>query len=248
MRSSNPVFSKIQRDETYVSQNEATYAGITIKTLLLLVLAVISGATVIALTINGSLPIETLGGLVIGSAILAFISVLVASMSPRLAMPFSIIYALTEGIVLGLVTAIFESLFPGIAITAVIATATIFTVMLFLYSSRTIRVTSRFRKIMYAGLFTILILAIFFGLFSLIAPGIIANIQFNSSIALIVTGVLIVFGALMLTLDFDRAEAIVESGADKRYEWIVSVGLMVTIVWIYFELLRFLAILAMRRD
>jgi len=58
---------------------------------------------------------------------------------------------------------------------------------------------------------------------------------------------LIIFGALMLALDFDRAEMIVENGADKSYEWIVAVGLMVTIVWIYIELLRFLAIFASSR-
>jgi len=248
MRSSNPVFSRIQRDTTYAGVAEATYGGIILKTILLLVLAIVSGGTVIALTYNGQLPIESLYGLLAGSAILAFISVLIASISPRLARFFAIIYAVAEGVVLGFVTAIFEILFPGIAITAVVATATIFAVMLFLYSSRTIRVTSRFRKIMYTALFSILILAILYGLFTLIAPGIVANIEVTPGIALLISGVLIVFGALMLTLDFDRAEMIVESGADKSYEWIVSVGLMVTIVWIYFELLRFLAIIAMRRD
>ncbi len=248
MRSSNPVFSKIQRSEAYEGISEATYGGITLKTLLLLILAVISGGTVIGLTFNGSLDMGTLSGLLIGSMIIAFISVVVASLSPRLAMPFSIIYALSEGIMLGFITAIFEILFPGVAVTAVIATATIFGVMLFLYSSRTIRVTSRFRKIMYTALFSILILSIFFGLFSFLAPGLISSIQGNSTIALVITGVLIVFGALMLTLDFDRAESIVESGAPKSYEWVVAVGLMVTIVWIYIELLRFLAIIAARRD
>ena len=248
MRSSNPVFSRIQRDTTYAMTAEATYGGIILKTVLLLVLAVISGGTVIALTYNGQLPLESLYGLLAGSAIVAFISVLIASISPRLARFFAIIYAVAEGVVLGFVTAIFEILFPGIAITAVIATATIFAVMLFLYSSRTIRVTSRFRKIMYTALFSILILSIIFGLLSVVAGPMVAGILDNMGLVLVISGVLIIFGALMLTLDFDRAEMIVESGADKSYEWVVSVGLMVTIIWIYFELLRFLAILAMRRD
>ena len=248
MRSSNPVFSRIQRDTTYTGVAEATYGGIILKTVLLLVLAVVSGGTVIALTYNGQLAPESLYGLLAGSAIVAFISVLIASISPRLARYFAIIYALAEGVVLGFVTAIFEVLFPGIAITAVVATATIFAVMLFLYSSRTIRVTSRFRKIMYTALFSILLLAIIFGLLSLGNSQIVNSITGNLSLVLVISGVLIIFGALMLTLDFDRAEMIVESGADKSYEWVVSVGLMVTIVWIYFELLRFLAILAARRD
>jgi len=248
MRSSNPVFSKIQRDETYVGVSEATYGGITLKTLLLLFIAVVSGTTVISLTISGDIAVETLGGLLIGSMVIALISVFIASMSPRLAMPFSIIYALAEGVLLGFITVLFESFFPGVAITAVIATATIFTVMLFLYSSRTIRVTSRFRKIMYTALFSILIMAILFGLLSFTNSPLIASIQGNTTIALLVSGALIIFGSLLLTLDFDRAEMIVESGADKSYEWVVAVGLMVTIVWIYIQLLRFLAILASRRD
>jgi uncharacterized YccA/Bax inhibitor family protein len=163
-------------------------------------------------------------------------------------MPFSIVYALSEGVLLGFLTAIIEGIFPGVAITAVVATATIFGVMLFLYSSRTIRVTSRFRKIMYTALFSILILSILFGVFSWVAPSLIANVQLNGSIALLITGALVIFGALMLTLDFDRAERIVEGGASKQYEWVVAIGLMVTIVWIYIELLRFLAILASRRN
>ncbi|MCD4826807.1 MAG: Bax inhibitor-1/YccA family protein [Acholeplasmataceae bacterium] len=248
MRSSNPVFSKIQRDDTYVDAAEATYGGITLKTLVLLLLAVASGFTVVFLAFEGYIGADSFIGLLIGSMIIAFISVMVASFSPRLAMPFSIIYALSEGVLLGFITAIFEAMYAGVAVTAVVATITIFGVMLFLYSSRTIRVTSRFRKIMYTALFSILILAILFGLFSWIAPNLIASVQLNGSIALLITGVLVVFGALMLTLDFDRAESIVEGGASKQYEWVVAIGLMVTIVWIYIELLRFLAILASRRN
>ena len=246
MRSSNPVFSKIQRDEAYAGASEASYTGITTKTLLLLVLAVISGFGVVYATAQGMIPEESLVGLLIGSMIIAFISVMVASFKPSLAMPFSIIYALSEGVLLGFITALMEIAFPGVALTALIATATIFGVMLFLYSSRTIRVTPRFRKVMYTILFSILILAVLSGLLSL--GGIYLFAGANSSIALIVTGALVVFGAFLLTLDFDRAETIVESGAGKEYEWVVAIGLMVTIVWIYIELLRFLAILASNRN
>jgi uncharacterized YccA/Bax inhibitor family protein len=249
MRSSNPVFSKIERDASYSVANEATYGGITLKTILLLFLAVVSGTTVISLALEGTIPAASFGGLLIGSMIVALISVLIASISPRLAMPFAILYALSEGLLLGFVTMIFDAMFPGVALTAVLATTTIFVVMLFLYSSRTIRVTSRFRKIMYTALFSILILSIVFGILSFTNSPLVSSIIGDYFMfSLIISGVLIIFGALMLTLDFDRAEMIVESGADKRYEWVVAVGLMVTIVWIYIQLLRFLAILASRRD
>jgi len=155
-----------------------------------------------------------------------------------------LLYALSEGVLLGVITILINTIYPGVAVAAVIGTASIFTVMLFLYSSRTIRVTSRFRKIMYSVLLSFLVFFIVFGLLGLFS----SNISLSEPMALGITGILIIFGALMLTLDFDRAEMIVESGADKSYEWVVAVGLMVTIVWIYIELLRFLAILASRRN
>jgi len=236
MRSSNPVFRTLERSDTYVGEQAATYRGIVGKTLTLLLLAVASGFYAI------TLPIENIYGILIGSMIVAFIAVIVSSRSPRLAMPFSIIYALAEGVLLGVITVIINSMFPGVALAAIIGTASIFTVMLFLYSSRTIRVTNKFRKIMYSVLLAFLVFFIIFGIL-----GLFKTITFNAPIALGVTGILIIFGALMLALDFDRAEMVVESGADKRYEWIVAVGLMVTIVWIYIELLRFLAIFASSR-
>jgi uncharacterized YccA/Bax inhibitor family protein len=238
MRSSNPVFRTIERSQSYASAEAATYSGIIGKTGLLLLIAVITGYFAIGL------PEQTLYPLFGVSFIVALISVLVASRSVRLAMPFSILYALAEGVLLGLITAIFEVMAPGVALAAVVATASIFTIMLFLYSSRTIRVTDRFRKVMYASLLGILLFIVLFFIMGLLG----VNFQFSAPIMLLISGAFIVFGALMLTLDFDRAEMIVEGGADKAYEWVVAVGLMVTIVWIYLELLRFLFILFANRN
>ncbi|MBN2299787.1 MAG: Bax inhibitor-1/YccA family protein [Acholeplasmataceae bacterium] len=238
MRSSNPVFRSLERSESYEGVEAASYRGIVSKTATLLITAVMTGYLAITY-----IPLESLYSLLFGSMIVAFISVLVASFSPRLAMPFALLYALSEGVLLGVITLMIEMYFPGVAIAAVIGTASIFTVMLFLYSSRTIRVTSRFRRIMYSILLAFLVFFIIFGIL-----GLFGSVTFNAPIALGVTGILIIFGALMLALDFDRAERVVEGGADKTYEWVVAVGLMVTVVWIYIELLRFLAILASRRN
>lgn len=238
MRSSNPVFNSIERSQAYESVDAASYGGIISKTAILLLTAVLSGF----LAIN-YLPPETLYGVLVGAFIFAFISVLIASFSVRLAPIFSVTYALFEGVLLGVITMVFEAYVPGVATAAVLATGAIFTVMLFLYSSRTIRVTHRFRRIMYGVLFGILLFVVLSLLLSLAG----VEVAFTTPLVLLVSGVFIVFGALMLTLDFDRAEMIVEGGADKRYEWMVALGLMVTIVWIYLELLRFIAIIANSR-
>lgn len=244
MRStSNPVFRTISRSETYTSSDVATYGGMITKTLFLLLIAVGAGFLSIMY-----IPVETLYSMLFVAMIVGFISVIIASRSVRLAMPFSILYSLAEGVLLGIITAIFESIIPGIAFTAIMGTLVIFFVMLFLYASRTIRVTNRFRRIMFSVMLGLLVFFIIFGILSLFGGTMMTNIMLNPQIALGVGAIMIIIGALMLTLDFERAESIVESGADKRYEWIVSLGLMVTIVWIYIEILRFVAILTMSRD
>jgi uncharacterized YccA/Bax inhibitor family protein len=96
---------------------------------------------------------------------------------------------------------------------------------------------------MYAVLLGILFFIVLGFILQLLGVG----ISLSEPIVLLISGIFIVFGALMLTLDFDRAEMIVEGGMDRSYEWVVAVGLMVTIVWIYIELLRFLAIIANNR-
>ncbi len=239
MRSSNPVFANIERSVSYTQTEQATFAGITIKTFSLLLIAIFSG--IFAVTYVPASSFMPLLGL---SFIVAIGAVIIGSRSITLAMPMSILYAVAEGFLLGFVTLIAESFVPGASYVAVIATAAIFFVMLFLYSSRIIRVTPRFQKIMYAVLIGILVYFIFSGVVSLFYPNIV-NFM-TSGLGIGITIFLIVYGALMLTIDFDRAESIVGSGADKRYEWMVSMGLMVTIIWLYIEILRLIMIVSSR--
>jgi uncharacterized YccA/Bax inhibitor family protein len=242
MRSSNPVFANIERSASYTSAEAASYRGITLKTFILLGIAVLTGFYAIT-----SLPAETFMSLLVASVIVALIAVLIATFVPSLAMPMSIVYAAAEGVLLAMITLVAHTFVPGAPYAAIIATTAIFFVMLFLYSSRIIRVTTRFRKIMYAVLFGILFFFIGFGIMSLFVD---MNAIFGNSygLAIGISVFLIIYGALMLTLDFDRAEAIVSSGADKKYEWMVALGLMVTIVWLYIEILRLIMIVASKRD
>jgi uncharacterized YccA/Bax inhibitor family protein len=242
MRSTNPILGTIERSGAIDSVEAASYRGITLKTLSLLGLAVISAFFTISLMLGSQ--IEMVIPLLGLAFVIALVSVIVASFVPRVAMPFSVLYALAEGVILGFITIIIELSVPGAAITAIIGTATVFTVMLFLYTSRTIRVTSRFRRIMFSILISLLIFFIIFGILGLTQAVMIES----PAIAIGISVFLIVFGGLMLALDFDRAESIVEGGADKRYEWVVALGLMVTIVWIYIEILRLVLILSSRRN
>ncbi|MFA6801203.1 MAG: Bax inhibitor-1/YccA family protein [Acholeplasmataceae bacterium] len=238
MRSANPVFRTIEKNDTYAVDQAASYQGIIIKTAMLLLIAVASGFLAVTQFADYITP------LLITSVIVALISVLVSTFVPKLAMPFGILYALSEGVLLGVITVIFGAAYEGIVTTALLATGSIFTVMLFLYSSRAIRVTSRLRRIMISLLLGFLVFFVIFGILSMYN----VTLFDMSGFSLLISGVLIIYGAIMLTLNFDNAERIVDGQADKVYEWVIAIGLMVTIVWIYVELLRFLAIISSRRN
>jgi|SRR5690625_484137 len=239
-RIKNPVLKNV--DQTVVDRtNTATYLGVSIKTGILLLATILSG--VFAWFLLHTNPEAAITILAV-SGITTLVAVLLASFIPRLAMPFSILYSAAQGFSLGLITIIADMAFPGIGMNAVVITIVIFGVMLALYSSRTIRATNKFRKIMFTILLSILVFSI---LSMIISPLRNLFIQ-NTGMALALSGFLIVYGAFMLILNFDQAEQIVTHGAPKQYEWTVSLGLMITIFWIYLEVLRFLIIILSNRD
>lgn len=240
-RTKNPILNQVSNADVMDRSNSATYLGISIKTGILLLTTIISG--LFAWFLISTKP-ESAVTILSVSGITAFISVLLASFIPRMAMPFSILYTLAEGFILGALTVVAEAFAPGIGMTAVIITVVIFGVMLALYSSRTIRATSKFRKFMFSTIIAILI----FSILGALIPQISALFANNFGLAIGLSAFLIIYGAFMLILNFDQAEYVVDAGADKMYEWSVSLGLMITIFWIYIEVIRLLIILAANRD
>lgn len=243
MKSSNPVFSRIERDNVYADTAGATFGGITIKTGLMFLVAVLSGFFAFNLLLTNP---EALVIILPVSVIVGFISSLIGIMSVRLSAPFALLYAACEGVLLGTLTTLLDSVYPGIGISAIGATIILFGVMLLLYATRVIQVTNRFRKVMFASLITMLLVVVFNLLLSLMGINLFTAVP--DGLVIGITIFLIIYGALMLTLDFDRAEFIVSAGADKRMEWQVSLGLMITIVWIYVYMIRLFAMLASRKD
>lgn len=241
-QTSNPVFRSIEKNETYLGDRTASYSGISVKMGIMFALMLLGGALAASLLRNGEL--DRLVGIISVAGIAGFISVMIAIFSVRFAAPFSMLYAFAQGITVGTLTLIIEEILPGTGTLAMIATAVIFGVMLLLYSIRAIRVTPKFRIMMFGIIISILL----FSILSIFVPAI-QNLFYGNSVASIgISAFLIIYGAFMLTLDFDRAQTVVEHGADKRVEWQISVGLLVTIIWIYVEILRLLVILASRRD
>lgn len=235
---SNPVFRSIEKETGYVGERTASYLGVGIKIGSMFLLALLGAVFANRLMITGQE--SRLMGLIGVASITAFISVLVGTLFVRLAAPFALLYSAAQGVVIGTLTIIIDAQIPGAAVTAAVATAVIFGVMLLLYSVRAIRVTPKFRKIMFGIILSILV----FSVLSIFIPSISAVFSNNIGLALLLSGFFIIYGAFMLTLEFDRAEMIVSNGADKKYEWTIAMGLMVTVIWIYVEILRLLLILA----
>ena len=152
-------------------------------------------------------------------------------------------YALLEGLVLGSLSAVFDLRYPGIAIQAVGLTFGTLFVLLFVYRAGLIKVTDKFRLGVVAAtggiaLFYLLEIVLgFFGIHFTGVNGVNGSGLIGIGFSLLVVGI----AALNLVLDFDFIERGVQAGAPKYMEWYGAFGIMVTLVWLYMEMLRLLS-------
>jgi len=227
---------------SYAGSDSMTIQGTAIKTGFLVLVALATGlyvwtrfdanpASAMPLIMTG-----LIGGLIIG---------LVTSFVPRIAKFTAPIYAGLEGLCLGGVSAYLNVQFPGIAIQAFCLTFGILFTMCVAYQSGVIRATPRFKKMMFAAmagvclLFLINFVASFFG----------SGVPFifgMGPIGIIFSIFLVGLASFTLILDFDFIESASNSGAPKSMEWYGAFSLMVTLVWLYIEVIRLLAILQSR--
>ncbi|MDE7213532.1 MAG: Bax inhibitor-1/YccA family protein [Anaeroplasmataceae bacterium] len=241
----SPLFSNIQTGEAvYDDVDHATYKGITVKTVILLLIAVLIAAVVaFALpTILANNPTTFYVTLVV-SSIVGFISVIVGRMSERKAKYASVIYAVCEGLFLGSLSAIVEAYVPGVVATAVFSTIVLFAVMLTLFATGVIRVGSKFRSIclgLTLGAIAIILMVSLFSLF--------IDYQTYFNIMIGVEVFLVFYGVITLSFNFAEANAVVAMGASKDAEWSVALGLLVSIIYIYVEVVRLLALIAARSE
>jgi len=155
------------------------------------------------------------------------------------------LYALAQGLFVGGLSAILEAQYSGIVIQAVILTFGTFFCLLLVYTLRLIKVTQNFRLGVAAatgGIFLIYMASFVLGFFGI-------NIPFIHESGLIGIGFslfVVVIAALNLVLDFDFIERGAEQGAPKYMEWYAAFGLLVTLIWLYVEILRLLAKLRSR--
>lgn len=244
MRSTNPTLqtSVLQALPSVASNEAMTVPGATQKTLILAGLLAISGASSWQLAVTNPqqlmLPVMV-GG--IGGLITALATVFKKEWSPFTAP----LYAVLQGLVLGGVSAMYEGMYNGIVVQAVMLTLGTLFAMHAAFSMGWIQVTDKFRMGLFAatgGIAVVYLVAMVLGFFGLNLPFLYDSSPLSIGISLVIVGV----AALNLVLDFDFIEQGARAAAPKYMEWYAAFGLMVTLIWLYMEILRLLSKLRSR--
>lgn len=250
MRASNPVLSRLadaarETLSTTASGDVMTRAGTAGKSIVLLALCAFSATFTWTQVAAGNtavvMPALLVGGLG------GFIMAMVVSFKPATAPVVAPIYAVLEGLMLGALSSLMNTRYPGIPQQAVLLTFAVALGVFTLYRMNILKATEGFRRMVVGATIGI---AVFY-LVNIVLSMFNVNMGYTMSSSPIAIGInLVIAGvaAMNLVLNFDDIDQAVRMGAPKRMEWYGAFGLMVTLVWLYLELLRLLSRLQGRRS
>jgi len=246
MRSGNPVLNDktFTRHIDLTGDDRMTLMGTVHKTAALLILLVLTASytwsLVMGVNAEGQLVAAPgIFGYMIGGAIGGLIFALITCFKPTWAPITAPLYAAAEGLFIGAISAFAESRFPGIVLQAVGLTFGTLFALLGAYRSGLIRATENFKLGVCAatgGIMLIYLATFILGMFGVHIPFIHGSGLFGIGFSAFV----VVIAALNLVLDFDFIENGADHGAPKYMEWVGAFGLMVTLVWLYIEILHLL--------
>ena len=248
MRSSNPTLND-RVFENSRSGNPAdgvmTLNGTVLKTAILTLLLVTSASWSWKIAIGGGSAPAWFGSALTFGWIVPLVLALIISFKPTTAPALAPVYALSNGVIVGIISAMYEKAFGGIVLTAVMLTCGILFALLAAYSTGMIKPTENFKLGIVAatgGIFLFYIATMVLGMFGIHIPGLFGN----GWVGIAFSGFVVVLAALNLVLDFDFIENGCAAGAPKHMEWYAAFGLLVTLVWLYLEILRLLSKLRSR--
>jgi uncharacterized YccA/Bax inhibitor family protein len=257
MRSSNPVLGRAFNQRGYAAFDPSTINSdpaalenlynspaasslrtgrmtiddVVTRTAILFAVLVTVGAGAWTLNLgSGALLLGFIGGLV-----LAMVNVFSKTVKPALV----IAYAAFQGLALGTLSNMYNTVYDGIVSQAILVTISAFAAMLFAYKSGRIRVTPKFTKVLMTALLGYFVLA----MVSLVGSFFGASLYSIGGFGLILAAGGMVLAAFFLILDFDQIQNSINAGVPQSESWRAAFGLMVTIVWLYMEVLRLLSIL-----
>lgn len=243
-KSTNPVLSEDifeKQVEKASGYGQMTVKGAATKTLLLLLMTTVTASITWKLfNVENTMVFP----LMIGGAIGAFIFALITSFKPEKSAIFGSLYAICEGLALGAVSAAYNYETYGLVFQAVLLTFVVTAIMAFCYRMGILQATAKFTKVLFfataaVGVFYLLSIVLSF-----------FNIELSvfrlGLLGIVIQFVIVAVAALNLILDFDVIESGVREGAPEYMEWYGAFSLMVTLVWLYLEILRLLSILNRR--
>ncbi len=239
METSNPLLKRISGFAQETTDN-MTFDGALLKTAVLLLICTVTAAFAWTAPAAAQLPLLLIG--IIGGLVMVIVSMVKPATSPYVAPA----YAALEGLALGVISSMMEYAYHGIVINAVLLTFGVLALMLLLFTSRAIRVTPGLRVGVIAAtgaICLVYIVDLVLRLFGVHVPFINETGPIGIAISLFIVGV----AAFNLLLDFDAIEQGIRARAPKYMEWYCGLSLLVTLVWLYLEILRLLSKLQGRK-
>ena len=242
---SNPVLNDNFVEQTRVLDAEPmTVNGAVNKTFILLAVLVLAACYTWSLAFGGFSDKAQM--LTVGGAIVGFVLALVIIFARKALHILTPLYAVCEGFFIGGVSAIYAAQYASIVMQAVLGTFAALFSMLVLYRARVIQNTDRFRSVIFTATLSVAIIYLIEIVASFFGRGI-PQIFTSSPIGIGFSIIVVAVAALNLIIDFDFVERGAQNMLEKKYEWYGAFGLMVTLVWLYLEILRLLAKLNSRR-
>ncbi|MGB7861255.1 MAG: Bax inhibitor-1/YccA family protein [Acidimicrobiia bacterium] len=185
--------------------------------------------------------VDNLGPIFWGSLVVTIILLVATVVRPQWVRFTAPLYALAEGVLVGVISKTYSDIYDGIVVQAVLATFAVFVAMLILYANRIIKVTQRLRSTIIlatVGVFAFYLISIGLSFLGVSIPFVWDGGPFSILISVLIVGI----AAFNLLLDFDTIERGINNQAPGWMSWFAAFGLMVTLVWLYLEILRLLAL------
>lgn len=220
-----------------------TLQGTIVKSLILLLVAVIFGAIGWIKAVDWFADPRALWWL-IGYVVLIGLTIAAAA-NPKLALPAGLVYAILMGLWMGAISRVYEAVFDGIVAQALLASVCAFLACVVLYTSRAIRVTAKFTRAITIAMVGILLVYLIGWVLSLFGVNLLFINQ-PTVLGIVISAAICIVAALSLLLDFGFIEQGIKAGAPATMEWYAALGLLSTLIWLYAEILRLLALMRMR--
>ncbi len=185
-------------------------------------------------------------GWLIGAALGGFVFSMIAIFKPSTSPFLAPLYAAAEGLVLGIISEMVNLRYPGIAANAILLTFSVLGLFLFLYATRIVRVTNGMKVAIFAatgGICVVYLIDMVLGFFGHGVPFIHSSGPLGIGVSILICGI----AAFNFFLDFDAIEGYIRGGSPKYMEWYSGMALLITLVWLYLEILRLLSKLQSRR-